>query len=172
MSRASAHGHEEAVAHEAAHVGQEVTREVLGTDLEQRGDRSHELPHRQLAVARAHERGETRGRPHGAAQAVALAALQDAAYAQESCRKIVRTRTRATEQLRDLGFELPDSLTNFLFVHHPQRPAREIFQALRERDILVRYFSSPERVSDYLRITVGTEEEMDALATALRDILA
>ena len=106
------------------------------------------------------------------AQAVALAALQDAAYAQESCRKIVRTRTRATEQLRDLGFELPDSLTNFLFVHHPQRPAREIFQALRERDILVRYFSSPERVSDYLRITVGTEEEMDALATALRDILA
>lgn len=106
------------------------------------------------------------------AQAVALAALQDAAYAQETCRKIVRTRTRATEQLRDLGFELPDSLTNFLFAHHPQRPAREIFQALRERDILVRYFSSPERVSDYLRITVGTEEEMDALATALRDILA
>jgi histidinol-phosphate aminotransferase len=106
------------------------------------------------------------------AQAVALAALQDVAYAQETCRQIVRTRARATEQLRALGFELPDSLTNFLFAHHPQRPAREIFQALRERDILVRYFASPERVSDYLRITVGTEEEMDALAAALRDILA
>lgn len=106
------------------------------------------------------------------AQAVAQAALQDAAYAQENCQRIMGTRAHATGQLRKLGFELPDSLTNFLFVRHPRRSAQDIFQALRERDILVRHFSSPERVSDYLRITVGTEEEMDALAAALQDILA
>lgn len=106
------------------------------------------------------------------AQAVAFESLCDAAYAQDNCRHIMQTRDRTQETLRNLGFQMPESKANFLFVHHPQYPAKALFDALRERDILVRYFSKPERVSDYLRVSVGTDEEMRALLAALGDILS
>ena len=97
-------------------------------------------------------------------------AVEDRAYF-ECCRgKVVATRERLKEQLRALGFSFPDSKANFLFVTHPEVPAQKLFADLRRAGILVRYFNRP-RISDYLRITVGTDEETDALILALRTIL-
>lgn len=73
--------------------------------------------------------------------------------------------------LAGLGFKVLPSAANFLFASHPHTPAKRIFEALRERQIIVRYFNKP-RISEYLRISVGTDEEMDALLNALGEILA
>ena len=69
-----------------------------------------------------------------------------------------------------LGFEVLPSAANFVFARHPQRDAAEIFAALRERGIIVRYFSKP-LIDQYLRISIGTDEEMNALLGALEEIL-
>lgn len=98
------------------------------------------------------------------------AAVRDAQYFHETTAKIVATRERFKGQLRELGFTFPDSKANFVFAHHPDKPAREIFEELRSRKIYVRYFNKP-RIDDHLRITIGTDEQMDALVAALRDIL-
>lgn len=95
-------------------------------------------------------------------------AMEDEAYFQETLRKIVNTREWAKEELKKLGFVFTDSKTNFLFARHPDYPAREIFEALREADIFVRYFDK-DRIRDYLRITVGSQEEMDALIRFLKN---
>ena len=104
------------------------------------------------------------------ALAAGEAAVADEAYFQETCRKVVATRERTTDALRGLGFVVPPSLTNFLFVTHPDKNASDIFAALRERGIFIRYFKLP-RIDNYLRITVGTDEQMDRLIDALRDLL-
>jgi len=98
-------------------------------------------------------------------------AVKDDAYFKDIVNKIVETREYAKEELKDMGFEMTDSKTNFLFVTHPQVPARDIFEALKEENIFVRYFSK-ERLDNYLRITIGTREEMDALFAFLRSYLA
>ncbi|MFR3788207.1 MAG: histidinol-phosphate transaminase [Agathobaculum desmolans] len=107
--------------------------------------------------------------------AVALAAgaasVADETYFQQTCRKVIATRERTADALRALGFLAPPSLTNFLFVTHPQRDAAGLFAALRDRDIFIRYFKLP-RIDNYLRITVGTDAQMDRLLAALRDILS
>ena len=107
--------------------------------------------------------------------AVALAAgaasVADETYFQQTCRKVIATRERTADALRALGFLVPPSLTNFLFVTHPQRDAAGLFAALRDRDIFIRYFKLP-RIDNYLRITVGTDAQMDRLLAALRDILS
>lgn len=107
--------------------------------------------------------------------AVALAAgaasVADEAYFQQTCRKVIATRERTADALRALGFLVPPSLTNFLFVTHPQRDAAGLFAALRDRGIFIRYFKLP-RIDNYLRITVGTNAQMDRLLAALRDILS
>ena len=105
------------------------------------------------------------------ALAVGEASIRDEAYFQETCRKVSATRDRAADELRALGFTVLPSLTNFLFVTHPEKKAPEIFAALREKGIFIRYFKLP-RIDNYLRITVGTDAQMDALIAALKAILA
>lgn len=106
-----------------------------------------------------------------AAIAAGTAAVGDEAYFRECCRKIISTRERFSAELRDLGFRFRNSSANFVFVSHPDVPAKEIFDYLKTKKIYVRWWDKP-RISNYLRITVGTDEEMDTLVRVLRDLLA
>lgn len=106
------------------------------------------------------------------AQAVGTAAMQDYVYMQSSAARVVKTRASLRAALIALGFDVPDSQTNFLLARWQGSPdAKTIFAALKERHIFVRYFAAP-RLHDALRITVGTDAECDAFLAALRDILA
>ena len=98
------------------------------------------------------------------------AALSDEAYFQETLAKIIATRERVKGQLRELGFTMPDSKSNFLFISHPKVAARELFAMLREKNIYVRYFDKP-RIHNMLRVTVGTDEEMDRLIACLKEYI-
>ena len=97
-------------------------------------------------------------------------AVKDDAYFKETTAKIIKTREWAKEELKNLGFSFPDSMANFIFATHESVSAKEIFGALREADIYVRYFNSP-RIDNYLRITIGTEGEMEKLFEFLRTYL-
>ncbi len=103
-------------------------------------------------------------------QVMGAEAVRDDAYFKEITGKIVATRERTKEELRKLGFSFPDSKTNFIFATHESVPAEEIFLALRAKDIYVRHWNKP-RISNYLRITVGTDEEMDSLLAFLKEYL-
>lgn len=103
-------------------------------------------------------------------QALGAEAVRDDAYFREITAKIVATRERVKKELTKLGFTFPDSMANFIFASHETVPAEEIFQALRKADIYVRYWNKP-RISNSLRITVGTDEQMDRLIEFLRDFL-
>lgn len=94
-------------------------------------------------------------------------AVKDDAYFKETTEKIIETREWAKEELTKLGFSFTDSKANFVFATHKDVPAKEIFQALRETDIYVRYFNAP-RIDNYLRITIGTKGEMERLFEFLR----
>lgn len=98
-------------------------------------------------------------------------AVKDEAYFQKNIKKLTATRERTKKELKALGFRFPDSGANFIFASHESCPAKEIFEALRRRQIYVRYFDAP-RLHNYLRITVGTDDEMDALLKALKEITA
>ena len=99
-----------------------------------------------------------------------VAAVEDEAYFKECCEKIVKTRKWAVEELGKLGFSCLKSSANFLFAAHQSVPAKKIFMELKERGIFVRYFEKP-RIDNYLRITVGTGEQMGRLFGALSEIL-
>lgn len=96
--------------------------------------------------------------------------VKNKAYFEETVHKIVDTREWAKEEFTKLGFEFPDSQANFIFVKHPKYDAKELFEALKAHDIYVRYWGS-ERIEQYLRVTVGTREEMEALFAFLRDYM-
>lgn len=102
--------------------------------------------------------------------AAGVASLEDPEYFNETIQKIVDTRERAKARLRQLGFSFRDSKSNFIFAAHESCPAKELFDALREQDIYVRYFAKP-RIDNYLRITIGTDEEMDAFFAFLERYL-
>ena len=104
------------------------------------------------------------------AAAGAAAAFEDKAYFETTCKKVIATRESTTNALENLGFEVLPSSANFVFAKHQSRDASELFQALRERKIIIRYFSD-ERINQFLRISIGTDNEMDALISALREIL-
>ena len=104
-------------------------------------------------------------------QALAVEAVKDDTYFKEVTGRIVATRERVKKELRGLGFTFPDSYANFVFASHKTVPAREIFEALREADIYVRHWDKP-RIENYLRITIGTDEEMDRLIAFLKEFLA
>lgn len=89
-------------------------------------------------------------------------AVRDDVYFKETLEKIVATRERAKLRLRRLGFTFPDSMSNFIFASHESVPAEQLFKALRKEQIYVRYFKQP-RLDHYLRISIGTEEEMETL---------
>lgn len=97
-------------------------------------------------------------------------AVQDDIYFKETVGKIIKTRERVKKELRELGFEFTDSKSNFLFAAHRTVPAAEIFKALRDNGIYVRYWNKP-RIDNRLRITIGTEAQMDSLITFLKDFL-
>lgn len=104
-------------------------------------------------------------------QILGVEAVKDDAYFKATTAKIIKTRERVKKELGELGFTFPDSKANFLFVSHRTVPAKELFQALREADIYVRYWEKP-RIDNSLRITIGTDEQMDALIAFLRQYLS
>ncbi len=101
---------------------------------------------------------------------LATAAILDDAYFKEIVGKIIRTREWTKEQLRRLGFSFEDSRSNFVFATHPEVPAQELFAALRAGNIYVRYWKKP-RIDNYLRITIGTDEQMRTLVLFLENYL-
>ena len=93
-------------------------------------------------------------------------ALQDEKYFRETLDKIINTREWMKSELAKLGFEFPDSMSNFVFAKHPLYKATDIMEFLRENRIIVRHFNQP-RINDYLRISVGTDGQAKALIMAL-----
>ena len=103
-------------------------------------------------------------------QVMAVEAVRDDAYFKGVTTKIIATRERVKKEMAELGFTFPDSKTNFIFASHKSVPAKEIFEALREQDIYVRFWNK-ERINNSLRITIGTDEEMDIMLNFLRNFL-
>ena len=91
-----------------------------------------------------------------------VASVEDEAYFQKITGKVIATREWTKKELTRLGFTFTDSKTNFIFATHKSIPAQEIFDVLRENQIFVRHWNK-ERISNYLRITIGTDEEMKEL---------
>jgi len=104
--------------------------------------------------------------------AAAAAAIGDQEHKNANARKVVASREALGEQLSELGFVFPPSDANFLLVRPPEGNAGEIFEALKDRGILVRYFQHQAILADKLRITIGTDDQNAALAAALKEILA
>jgi histidinol-phosphate aminotransferase len=105
------------------------------------------------------------------AQVGAAAAMLDREYFNQTRNNVIETRTRLTAELTALGFDVLPSAANFLFVRHPKHDGAELTARLRERSIIVRHFKRPQRIAPFLRITVGTDAQCDALVTALKEIL-
>ncbi len=97
-----------------------------------------------------------------------VAAVEDDAYFKMCTEKIIKTREWTKEQLTRLGFTFPDSKTNFIFATHPKYDAKELFEALKAAKIYVRYFNQP-RIDGFLRISIGTDKEMDTLISFLNE---
>ena len=102
--------------------------------------------------------------------AAGAAALEDEAYFEETVRRIIETREDCKRKLRELGFHFPDSRANFIFASHESVSAEVLFRDLRNSGILVRYFRQPG-IDNYLRITIGTPEQMETLITFLEGYL-
>ncbi|MHA7817424.1 MAG: histidinol-phosphate transaminase [Pseudohaliea sp.] len=100
------------------------------------------------------------------AQRAAIASFEDQAWFEDSCRRVVATRERVTAALESLGFAVLPSAANFVFARPPAGAAPALFKALREDGIIVRHFDRP-RIREYLRISIGTDEEMDRLLSAV-----
>jgi len=103
--------------------------------------------------------------------AAAAAAIKDRKYFKENVEKVKKERKRLTEQLRALGFEVPNSFANFVLAQSKNPKAAEVYEKLTLRKIYVRYFAYP-KLKDKLRITVGREEQNDKLLSALKKILS
>ncbi|MEO1078179.1 MAG: histidinol-phosphate transaminase [Pseudomonadota bacterium] len=105
------------------------------------------------------------------AQRAAVAALRDPDWYADSAARVVASRERLASSLEDLGFQVVPSAANFLFLCHPERSGKELFAALRERGILVRRWDKP-RIENYLRISIGTDQDIDRVVEVLDEILA
>jgi histidinol-phosphate aminotransferase len=104
------------------------------------------------------------------ALAGAAAALEDREWFERTRQQVIRSREAMTQALQRLGFDVLPSCANFVFARHPQRDAGELAKALRERSVIVRHFRQP-RIDQFLRISVGTDEQCQALIGALEAIL-
>ncbi len=100
----------------------------------------------------------------------AIEAIKDKKYFEESVNKIINTRERMKIQLKELDFKVLDSKSNFLFISHKNMFAEKLYLKLRDNGILVRYFKS-NIIDNYIRVTIGTDEEMDAFIKKLKEIL-
>ena len=103
--------------------------------------------------------------------AAGAASVADEAYFRQNLAKVIATRERTKKELARLGFTFGDSMTNFIFAAHRTAAAQEIFGALRANQIYVRHWNKP-RIANYLRISIGTDEEMDRLIAFLEQFLA
>lgn len=103
-------------------------------------------------------------------QYLGVEAVRDDRYFKECNEKVIATRERSKEELKNLGFTFPDSMTNFIFAKHERLSGEEIFQKLKAKKIYVRHWNKP-RIENYLRISIGTDEQMDKLFAALREII-
>jgi len=101
----------------------------------------------------------------------AAAAIDDTTYFNHICQKVMRTRERLSVQLEQLGFEVLPSQANFVFAKHSTFNASQLAQALRDKNIIVRHFSAP-RISDHLRISIGTDAEIAQLIKSLTSIIS
>jgi histidinol-phosphate aminotransferase len=104
------------------------------------------------------------------AQVAGIAAMDDKKYFNDTCARIIATREASKEQLLSMGFQVLPSAANFVFCTHPQHSAQALYNALKAQGVLVRYFNKP-RIDQYLRITIGTDEQMQALFSKLPTIL-
>lgn len=102
--------------------------------------------------------------------AAAIAALKSGSYFEDNCRKIMEIREYAASELRKSGFSVLPSLANFLFVKSDFIGGEKLYQALKKKGILVRHFEK-ERICEYNRITIGTQEEMETLLAKIKEIL-
>ncbi|MEQ8155298.1 MAG: histidinol-phosphate transaminase [Clostridiaceae bacterium] len=102
------------------------------------------------------------------AQRLATASIKDEEYFNDTLSKIIKTRENTVETLKSLGFIIPESKANFIFATHPRIKAKDLFEALKKDGIFVRYFSAP-KIDNYLRITIGTDDEMFKLISFIKD---
>lgn len=102
--------------------------------------------------------------------AAGIGAMSDGEYTKKNCEYIIECREYTIKKLREMGFEMADSKTNFVFAKHPKISGEDVYLKLRENNILVRHFSK-EKIKDYNRITIGTREQMDELINTLSGIL-
>ena len=103
--------------------------------------------------------------------AAGIASLKHDEYNRENSLKIMETREKYGRKLREMGFEMTKSRTNFFFARHPAISGKDLYLELKKRGVLIRHFNV-ERIRDYNRITVGTPEQMDRLVEAINEILA
>jgi histidinol-phosphate aminotransferase len=104
------------------------------------------------------------------AQAGAIAAIEDQAHLEATTEKVIQTRERLVRELASLGFETLPSTANFILTRHPKHAGEKLYQLLRDRGIIVRHFKSA-RIEEYLRITIGTDEQSNELVATLKEIL-
>jgi len=102
--------------------------------------------------------------------AAGIGALEDDEYFINNCQAIIRTRDWTAKALKELGFTMLDSKTNFVFAKHPKLPGKVLYAALKERGILVRHFDTP-LLTDFNRITIGTDSQMEILTDTIKKIL-
>ncbi len=104
------------------------------------------------------------------ALAVGKAAIEDKEYFEETRNKIIKTRENVSKALKEMGFKVLDSKANFIFISHKDFEGQYLYEELRNRGVLVRFFNK-DRINKFLRVTIGTDEEMDILIEKLRDII-
>ena len=104
-------------------------------------------------------------------QAAGLAALEDEEYTRRNIALICKTRDNTANKLREMGFDVLDSSTNFLFAKHKTINGEKIFNALKKHRIIVRRFTNPMRLSDYNRITIGSPEQMQIFLEVIKGVV-
>ena len=102
--------------------------------------------------------------------AAGVASLKLDEYNKKNCEIIMETRSRTERALRELGFEMTTSQTNFLFARHPAIAGEDLYLELKKKGILIRHFNK-ERIKDYNRITIGTPEQMETLVATIKQVL-
>ena len=103
--------------------------------------------------------------------AAATEAVKDRDYFAETTAKVIKTREWTKNELAGLGFEFGDSKSNFIFARHPKMSGQALFEKLKAEHVFVRHFSKPERIADYLRISIGTDLQMQKLISILERII-
>ncbi len=103
--------------------------------------------------------------------AAATEAVKDRDYFAETTAKVIKTREWTKNELAGLGFEFGDSKSNFIFARHPKMSGQDLFEKLKAEQVFVRHFTKPERIADYLRISIGTDQQMQKLISILERIL-